>query len=422
MLYLSRSILLLICLTVLFASFVDAQEKFNLVLNELKTFLIAPEQEKVFVLKMKKGEFADIQWLANEELPLSFEIYDSTRKDLLEQASADEDSIWFVAPKDGDFLVVCKFEKSTDFTQPQTISLQYKNKFKLPAGTKLSGVRKINGFDVKIMTTPSPSNGQEMIGGQNSIVLFEKSGQLQKIMKAFGDGSVAGFYFADGITRTYSKEDKQSVLLLKNTLDKTGNGIPDVMINYYSGGAHCCAEHFFVDLGEWATLADAIGTGHVGMNAKSKNPKGGLFYETADNVFAYWGGGFAGSPFPNVILEFKNGKLRPNFEQMRKPAPSLAVLKRKAQLARQKLSLEPYKGIDDPNTVIYKEEFLGEPDFWGEMLDLIYSGHEDLAWQYLDLVWSPQKQGKAIFIEDFKNQLNESDYWKMIQEGINLKK
>ena len=420
--HIHHSILLLICLTVLFASFVGAQEKLNLVLNELKTFSIAPEQEKVFVLKMKKGNFADIQWLANEELPLSFEIYDSTRKDLLEQASADEDSIWFVAPKDDDFLVVCKFEKSTDFTQSQTISLQYKNKFKLPTGTKVSGVRKINGFDIKIMTTPSPSNGEEIIGGQNSVVLFEKSGQLQKVMKAFGDGGIAGFYFADDIMRTYSKEDKQSVLLLKNTLDKTGNGIPDVMINYYSGGAHCCAEHFFIDLGEWVNLADAIGTAHVGMNAKSKNPKGGLFYETADNVFAYWGGSFAGSPFPTVILEFKNGKLRPNFDQMIKPAPSLAVLKRKAQLVRQKLSLEPYKGIDNPDTVIYKEEFLGEPDFWGEMLDLIYTGHEDLAWQYLDLVWSPQKQGKAIFREDFKNQLNESHYWKMIQEDINLKK
>ena len=419
MLYLSRSILLLICLTVLSASLVGAQEKSVLNLNDLKTFSISPEQEKVFDLKMKKGDFAEIQWLANDEMPLSFKIYDSTRRDLLEQASADEDSIWFVAPKDDDFLVVCKFEKSENLTQPQTISIQYKNKFQLPSGTKLSGARKINGFDVKIMTT---SNSQEMVGGQNSIVLFEKNGQLQKIMKAFGDGSVAGFHFADDIARAYSKEDKQSVFILKNTSDKTGNGIPDVMINYYSGGAHCCAESFFIDLGDWATLVDNIGTGHVGMNAKGKNPKGGLLFETADNTFAYWGGGFAGSPFPDVILGFKNGKLRPNFDQMRKPAPSLTILKRKAQMVRQKLSLEPYKGIENPDTVIYKEEFLGEPDFWGEMLDLIYTGHEDLAWQYLDLVWSPQKQGKSIFIEDFKGQLNESDFWKMIQEDKNLKK
>jgi hypothetical protein len=55
-------------------------------------------------------------------------------------------------------------------------------------------------------------------------------------------------------------------------------------------------------------------------------------------------------------------------------------------------------------------------DFWGDMLDLIYTGHEDLAWQFLDLVWSPQKQGKERFIRDFKNQLLQSQYWQMILE------
>ena len=43
---------------------------------------------------------------------------------------------------------------------------------------------------------------------------------------------------------------------------------------------------------------------------------------------------------------------------MRKPAPSLAILKRKAQTVRQKLRLEPYKGIENQDTSIYTEEFL----------------------------------------------------------------
>jgi hypothetical protein len=50
------------------------------------------------------------------------------------------------------------------------------------------------------------------------------------------------------------------------------------------------------------------------------------------------------------------------------------------------------------------------------MLDLIYTGNEELAWQFLDLVWPPQKQGKALFIRDFKKKLLESEYWKMILE------
>ena len=175
--------------------------------------------------------------------------------------------------------------------------------------------------------------------------------------------------------------------MIKATLDKTGDGIPDIMINFFSGGAHCCFETYFINLGETAEMVDSIGTGHVGIGVSGKNPNGGLLFETADNGFAYWLTYFANSPFPDVILEFRNGKLRPNFALMKKPAPSLSVLKRKAFAARQLLSLEPYKGEDNENSVLYKEDAQVDTVFWGDMLDLIYTGHEDLAWQYLDLVW-----------------------------------
>ena len=54
--------------------------------------------------------------------------------------------------------------------------------------------------------------------------------------------------------------------------------------------------------------------------------------------------------------------------------------------------------------------------FWDEMLELIYTGNEELAWQFLDLVWPPEKQGKELFIRDFKKQLLESSTWQMILE------
>lgn len=56
------------------------------------------------------------------------------------------------------------------------------------------------------------------------------------------------------------------------------------------------------------------------------------------------------------------------------------------------------------------------------MLDLIYTGNQDLAWQYLDLVWDSRKKGKKIFIRDFKEQLSGSQFWQMIEEDYNLKK
>ena len=144
-----------------------------------------------------------------------------------------------------------------------------------------------------------------------------------------------------------------------------------------------------------------------------KSPKGGLIFETSDNAFAYWLTSFAGSPLPSVILEFRNGSLRPNSNLMKKPAPSLTVLRNKARVARQQIGLEPYTGVDSSSF---------DTAFWDVMLDLIYTGHEDLAWQYLDLVWDARKTGKQLFVRDFKQQLTDSQYWQMIEEDKNSRK
>jgi len=411
MLYLSRSILLLICLTVLFASFGRAQEKaVNLKPNQPLTFALSPSGEKSFVLTMNEDDFAEINWLANDNLILSFQIYDSARKLWLTTNSSDEDSLSFVAPKASEYTLVITFENKSEITESQNISLEYKNKFKLPAGSKPKDIRKINGYDVKIIIAPGMEAEYE-----DSIVLIERNGKLKKIMK-HGAGGVAGFSFADDITKAYSAQAKRVIPLIKSTLDKTGDGIPDVMINYFSGGTHCCSETYFINLGETVETVDSIGTGHTGMIVSGKNPKGGLLFETADNAYAYWLTYFANSPFPGVILEFKNGKLQPNFELMKKPAPSLAVLKKRAFTDRQQLSLEPYYGENNESSILYKEDANAQTVFWGVMLDLIYTGHEELAWQYLDLVWDTKKQGKKIFINDFKNRLANSQYWQITKK------
>ena len=103
---------------------------------------------------------------------------------------------------------------------------------------------------------------------------------------------------------------------------------------------------------------------------------------------------------PEVILEFHNGELRPNFDLMEKAPPPLAKLKAKARVASLKISNDPYTEVG--------MDF--EEAFWSEMLELIYSGHEDLAWQYFELVWPNKKRGKEKFTTDFKEALAESYY------------
>lgn len=371
--------------------------------NQLMTFSLARGQEKVFVLQMKKGDFADIQSLAREGLDFRLELYDSSRKELLDQSRLGIDvPILFVAPADGNFILVSKL---AEFQYPvlkisggQRISIQYNTELRLPPGTNLKGIRKVNGFDVKIMTIDD-------IG--NSVLLIEKNGQLQKVTKFAYSNSVPPD-FGDYITEAYpsSAKEKRSVQLIKTTVDKTGDGIPDILVFVGScgvNGRNCSTTTYFIDLEDTIRISEPYGD----LAAIGKNPKGGLIFELKHSVY------FGSSV---VILEFRNGILRPNIELMKKPPPSLAVLKSKAQKFRPQLSLKPYKGIDNEDSVLYKEGFDYDSFFTDVMLDLIFSGNEDLAWQFLDLVWPPQKQGKALFIRDFKKQLLESQYWQMILE------
>jgi hypothetical protein len=447
-----RLILLSICLIILFvATFADAQETQTVLNpNQLITFSLAPEQEKVFVLQMKKGDFADIQSLAREGLNLSFEIYDSTRKELLEESN------WFVAPSDGDFLLVIKLAKDQypEISDAQKISIQYNNKFKLPSGTKLKGVRKVNGFDVKIMITPESSEG-----GGDTVLLIEKGGQLQKAMSTSGNGEYMGYSFADNIY-VYNKDEiyiyssgsvktkggiqiiKTTPEIIKRKIKSTGSRdvyfsdkLPDIVIGYSSGG-RVGDSTSFIELGDSVKVSEPSSLYFVDI---WKNPKGGLFFETSETPFPFWFTtgcmACARPPSAKAIWEYRNGELRPNFDLMKKLPPSLSVLKSKAQKFRNQLSLKPYRGAKDLNSIetdlegnlledpgLFTKEYLDNasaayvPPFWDEMIDLIYTGNEELAWQFLDLVWSPQKQGKELFIRDFKNQLLQSPTWQMILE------
>jgi hypothetical protein len=362
--------------------------------NHSITFTLAPEEEKSFVIKLKESDFAEISWLVNDGLNLSFALNDPSGRDLVEDILDVDDSIPFIAGKSGDYILKIKLNKSEGVTESQKITLQYSNQLKLPTKNVQTNVIKINGYDVKILKSPEE---------EKSYLIIEKDKRLKSFMKAYG-GTITGFNFFPDFADAESAEEKSMALLVRNTPDKTGDGISDVAIQYYSGGAHCCFSLLFFELGETVKPLPILSTGNSSVHVIGRNPKGGLLFETYDDIFAYWLTSYADSPMPTVILEFQKGALRPNFNLMRKPAPSLTKLRQMARAKGAKIGLEPYKGVDDPSAGF-------EVVFWDVMLDLIYTGHEELAWQYLDLVWPVKKQGKAIFLSDFKDQLSNSQFW-----------
>jgi len=373
----------------------NAQEIFSeLKPNQFVTFSLVPDEIKIFTFHSRQDTPAEISWLANDNVTLEFAVFDSSGKAVEIGSSYDFDSTLFIVPNEGTYRFLLKYVKSEENLGRQNISLELKDSYKLPARAKQKELRVAAGYTVKIHNI----SGTDLEHGQ-SIVTFEKAGRLKKIIRG-GGTDYTGFSFPDSLPAKASPESRKSANLIKGTPDKTGDGVPDIMIDYFSGGAHCCFSTYFVNLGEIPVTAEIINTENTGLNVIGKNPKGGLRFLSNENNFAYWNIHFAGSPLPQVILEFENGELHPNFELMKKAPPGLVTLKQKARLARLKISNAPYTQDGDD----FHEAF------WSEMLDLIYTGNEPLAWQYFDLVWPASKPGKERFLSDFKSQLENSYY------------
>ncbi|MFN2501147.1 MAG: hypothetical protein ABR530_03950 [Pyrinomonadaceae bacterium] len=357
--------------------------------NKQETFKLIPGAGRSYVVTLKEGDVANITWLVSDSVLLKAGVLDPSGKPL---EAGRRDNLLFVAPTAGMYKVLFLYDEESEAVDTQSITIEYSNGFSLPKGSRLKDLRSLAGYNIRIYWA-----GKDMDGA--TTVVFDKGGLKKRILQDFGSDYI-GYTFSDTVEPASSATARKRAALIKNTPDKTGNGIPDVMIDYFSGGAHCCFTTFFFDLGSQVELVEQIDTQHAGIAPIGINPKGGLRFETHENNFAYWNACFACSPMPRIILEFEKGVLKPNFELLRKKPPSLVELKGKARKARAKVSLEPYT----------EDGAQFDEAFWDVMLDLIYTGNEDLAWQYFDLVWPARKQGKELFLANFREILASSYY------------
>lgn len=366
------------------------------------TFILTKDASKEFTLNLKRGDYVELEW--DNKLQAGYwpvlSLLSPAGQELFEG-----DNMAVIVPTGGEHKVVVTL-KGSEEAKPyvgQTLNLLYNNALKIPADTIVRETRKINGYEIKIIV---PKNTDE---GGESIFLIEKAGKPKAILKGDSYGTL-GFNFAD----KGGEADETSAKLFAATADKTGDGTPDVAVEYFSGGAHCCFEMHFFELGEDVVKIPVLSTGDAPIRAVEKNPKGGLYLGTADAVFAYWNIPFAGSPFGDLVLEFRNGKWRPSPAKMLRPAPSMVELEKRAAEERSKINNTPYLGSSFAG-LTEDGSYVFEDAFWGTMLDLIYTGHRDLAWKYLDMVWPETKKGKDIFKADFQENLENSRFWEDIK-------
>lgn len=185
--------------------------------------------------------------------------------------------------------------------------------------------------------------------------------------------------------------------------DVTGSRVPEVVVSEWSGGGHCCYILRVLQLG--VTVHEI-----AAMNMQDSDDghfvdlDGDGVYEIVarDYTFAYWHASFADSPAPRVVLRFDGKAYRLALDLMRKPAPEKAAIETLIAEVRRKWE------YDYP-----------EPLLWKSMLELIYTGHPDLAWDVVSKASDGRNSAKDQFLSEFCGQLATSPYFAPLEPTLN---
>ena len=202
--------------------------------------------------------------------------------------------------------------------------------------------------------------------------------------------------------------------------DLTGDGRPNLAVWEYTGGAHCCSLLYLFEVGaEFRFLLELFS----GEGAAQLEPvPGGGPWEIclADDNFAYWKSPYcAWQPAP-VILVREDGRYRVAADRMRKPVPPLMDLRERArEIWAEYASYRPAQngaGEEGAAPVLVEGIDISRydqppPGLWGVMLELIYAGNPQAAWEFYDLACPEPLPWKAGFAEDFRRRLASSPYY-----------
>jgi hypothetical protein len=177
--------------------------------------------------------------------------------------------------------------------------------------------------------------------------------------------------------------------------DLTGERTPDLVIQAFSGGMHCCSQATVLALGPTLRTLGTIDGADGDITFEDVDGDGFPEVRIGDWRFAYWREyAFVETQVPDVILKYRDGRYRSACDLMREDTPSRVALDRKAsELTDGWISGDPPAG------------------FWGYAVDLIYGGNADLAWGFLDRAWPRGVGGKEQFLGDLRDRLRGSPCW-----------
>ena len=183
-------------------------------------------------------------------------------------------------------------------------------------------------------------------------------------------------------------------------------GMPTLVLHFYSGGAHCCSTYLILGLpggGAVVPLAYLDGA-HTGCEFRDLDRDGVYECLLRDWTFAYWNTCFTDSPAPNVILQWVHDGFELATEFMDASPPTDLELIVQAEAIRYAAQAPDLLDASRPPS-----------EYWGALLDLIYSGNAESAGRLAKLAWPPEMNNREAFFESFRGQLETSPYWPALQ-------
>lgn len=190
--------------------------------------------------------------------------------------------------------------------------------------------------------------------------------------------------------------------------DLTGDGVPELVLSDWSGGAHCCFTYYVFTLGPRLAVLDTLPLEHSDQ-ARFEDLDGDGAHElrTRDWTFAYWNSSFNGSPAPEVILRLGDGGYRLAERFARRPPLSADSVRRQVARVRGEWSA----ASRFPPVLL-----------WRTMAEMVYGGNAAQVAQFVECAWNGDDTGREVFLRYFRDQLVESPYYEELDalNGGNL--